>query len=150
MTRLPIVRITPEEAHERVTRDGARYVDVRTEEEFDEGHPAGAFNVPWEIESEDGPVNNADFLSVMNAAFAKDAPLVIGCRTGRRSLEAAEALTDDGFTNVVDQRAGWEGTKDPFGRFLEKGWSRLDLPVEEGTPVERSYSTLRGRLSGGK
>ncbi len=40
-----IKRVSPQEALE-LTRDGWTYVDVRTEQEFADGHPAGSYNVP--------------------------------------------------------------------------------------------------------
>jgi rhodanese-related sulfurtransferase len=70
---------------------GARVVDVRTPEEFAEGHLPGAVNVPYdEIErrvSEVGP---------------KDGPVLLYCRSGRRSRIAAEALRELGYSKVYD------------------------------------------------
>jgi hypothetical protein len=42
---------------------------------------------------------------------------------------AATQLLEAGFTNVADQRAGFSGVRDAFGRTLEKGWSASGLPV---------------------
>ena len=41
-------------------------------------------------------------------------------------LEAA------GFVAVVDQRAGWDGERGPFGEVVTPGWKRAGLPTEEG------------------
>ena len=41
-----LVRISPAEAHAKMTAEGFTYVDVRTPEEFAEGRPAGSINVP--------------------------------------------------------------------------------------------------------
>lgn len=97
--------------------EGFTYVDVRTEEEFAAGHPDGAVNVPLV----DG------FGALMEKTFAKDAPIIVGCKAGTRSARAAKELVAAGFTRVVDQRAGWDGTRGPFGELLEAGWSRTDL-----------------------
>jgi hypothetical protein len=35
-----------------------------------------------------------------------------------------------GFTRVLDQRAGWDGKRGPFGEISEPGWSRAGLPTE--------------------
>jgi rhodanese-related sulfurtransferase len=86
---------------------------------------------------------NTDFLAVMSAAFPRDARLVIGCKSGGRSLRAAQALLGAGFTNVLDQRAGWDGARNPFGQVTEPGWSRAGLPVEEGQPVGRSWDDVK-------
>jgi rhodanese-related sulfurtransferase len=126
-------RISPQEAHDKVTREGYTYVDVRTEAEFEAGHPAGSINVP---------IASNDFLVVMNALFAKDAKIVVGCQAGGRSKKAANALKTDGFTNVLDQRAGWDGAKTPFGQLSEPGWSRVGLPAESG---KSTFKELQGR-----
>jgi rhodanese-related sulfurtransferase len=138
------VGITPEQAAERMAA-GATYVDVRSEPEFAAGHPRGAFNVPLLHMGPAGMTPNADFLRVMLATFPKDAALVIGCKTGGRSLRAAKELVAAGYTNVVDQRAGWSGEQDAFGQVTLPGWSRAGLPSDTGEPEGRSYAALRER-----
>lgn len=113
-------RISPAEAHAKMNDEGFTYVDVRTEDEFAAGRPKGAVNVPLG----DG------FVAAMEARFAKDAKIVVGCRAGRRSATAAQQLVAAGFTNVVDQRAGWDGARGAFGEVTEPGWSRQGLPTE--------------------
>ncbi|MEO6577054.1 MAG: rhodanese-like domain-containing protein [Polyangiaceae bacterium] len=136
-------RVSPEDAHALVTNDAYRYVDVRSEIEFADGHPAGALNVPFLLMGEGGLVPNGDFLEVMETAFPKDAKLVLGCKGGNRSLRAAKALGAAGFTNIVDQRAGWDAARDEFGQVSEPGWSRLGLPVEDGATDDRSYAAVK-------
>ena len=113
-------RISPAEAHAKMTDGGFTYVDVRTEDEFAAGHPKGAINVPIG----DG------FVAAMQSRFAKDAKIIVGCKAGGRSAKAAQALAGAGFTNVLDQRAGWDGARGAFGEISEPGWSRLGLPTE--------------------
>ncbi|WP_394844326.1 rhodanese-like domain-containing protein [Pendulispora brunnea] len=122
-------RISPQEAAEYVTR-GYIYLDVRTEEEFAEGRPAHSVNIPFAVLSGGGMVPNPNFVADVSARYAKDAKLVVGCKSGGRSLRAARALLEAGFTDVVDQRAGWDGARDPFGQLTEPGWSRAGLPTE--------------------
>jgi rhodanese-related sulfurtransferase len=86
---------------------------------------------------------NPDFIRVMGAAFPKDARIVVGCKAGGRSLRAAQMLAAEGFTQVVDQRAGWDGARNPFGQVTEPGWSRAGLPVEEGQPSGRSWEDMK-------
>ncbi|MGD0529251.1 MAG: rhodanese-like domain-containing protein [Polyangiaceae bacterium] len=124
-------RISPQEASAKLA-EGWTYVDVRTTQEFEAGHPPGAVNVPFMNAGPGGMAPNPDFLAVMAAAFPRDARLVLGCKTGGRSLRAAQALLGAGYTSVVDQRAGWEGARNAFGQVTEPGWSRVGLPVEEG------------------
>ena len=118
------------------------YVDVRTEDEFAAGHPEGAFNVPLSHASASGMEPNPAFLAVMERTFAKDAPIVVGCKMGGRSAKAQQALLAAGFTRVLDQSAGWDGKKGPFGEELEPGWSKSSLPTETGHPAGRAYATL--------
>jgi rhodanese-related sulfurtransferase len=144
-----IKRISPQEANEKLA-EGWTYVDVRTVEEFEAGHPAGALNVPIALAAAGGMAPNADFAQVMNATFAKNAKLVVGCKAGGRSLRAAQALLADGFTSVLDQRAGWEGARNPFGQVSEPGWSPAGLPAEQGQPAGRSWNALKAKaISGG-
>lgn len=135
-----IERISAAEASEKLSA-GWTYVDVRTAEEFEAGHPAGALNVP--IQHRDGP--NLDFIPAMKASFADDAKIIVGCKAGARSLRAAKALEAAGFTNVLDQRAGWDGARGVFGQVTEKGWAQLGLPREDGAPVGRSWVDFQRR-----
>jgi rhodanese-related sulfurtransferase len=140
------LRITPAQAAEQM-RSGATYVDVRSEPEFAEGHPLGAINVPLAHMGPAGMVPNPDFLRVMLAVFPRDARLVIGCKSGGRSLRAARELLLAGFKNVVDQRAGWSGEQDAFGRVTLPGWARVGLPSETGEPEGRSYADQCARAA---
>jgi rhodanese-related sulfurtransferase len=99
--------------------DGWTYIDVRTEDEFAAGHPAGAINVPLG----DG------FVRAIEERFAKDAEIIVGCRSGSRSERACDALVAAGFTRVVVQRAGWDGIRGTFGEVIEPGWLRVGLPI---------------------
>jgi len=138
-------RISAAEAHAKMTHDHFTYVDVRTEEEFAAGHPEGAVNVPFMLAVAGGLEANPDFVAVMERAFAKDAPIIVGCKMGGRSARAASALAQAGFTRVLDQRAGWDGARGSFGELTEPGWSRSSLPTDSGTPADRSYEALRSR-----
>jgi rhodanese-related sulfurtransferase len=70
---------------------GARVVDVRTPQEFADGHVPGAVNVPYD-----------QIGSRLAEVGPKDAPIVLYCRSGRRSAVAAEALRGHGYTDVYD------------------------------------------------
>lgn len=140
-----ITRISPDEAQAKMKEEAFTYVDVRTEEEFEAGHPASAVNVPSMLAGPSGMTPNPEFLGVMERAFAKDAPLILGCKTGNRSMRAARILLDAGFTRILEQRAGWDGAKGSFGELVEPGWSRTSLPAETGAPAERSYGAMRAK-----
>jgi rhodanese-related sulfurtransferase len=137
-----ITRISPQEASAKLA-EGYTYVDVRTTQEFEEGHPPGAVNVPVAHAGPGGMVPNPEFLQVMSAAFERGAKIVVGCKAGGRSLRAAQMLQGAGFTDVLDQRAGWDGARNPFGQVTEPGWSRAGLPIEQGQPAGRSWDDVK-------
>src|SRR5690242_4170302 len=95
---------------------GYAYLDVRTVEEFEAGHPAGAFNAPVMTRGPAGVQPNPDFARVVAAKFAKDAKLVVGCQAGGRSQRACAELAAAGFTGIVDMSAGFGGGRDAMGR----------------------------------
>lgn len=137
-----VKRVSPREAKALID-EGYVYVDVRSEPEFLAGHPAGAVNVPLLHLGPGGMTPNPEFLDVMKKRFPKDAKLVLGCRSGGRSLQAAQLLLAEGYTDVVDQRAGFEGARGPFGNVTEQGWLQEGLPVEEGAQPGQSYEDVK-------
>lgn len=139
---MSIQRVSPQEALRLVREEGYTFVDVRSIPEFEAGHPEGSYNVPWAHAVQGTMQPNPDFIDVMTRRFGKDARLLLGCRSGGRSLRAAEALSAAGFTQLVDQRAGWDGARDPFGRVQEPGWSSAGLPSAVGPDAERGYDAL--------
>src|ERR1700710_2830404 len=96
-----IKRVSPAEAKQLVD-EGWTYLDVRSEPEFAAGHPAGAHNVPVMHAGPRGMSPNPDFVAVVEALHPRDARLVLGCRSGQRSMRAAEMLVAAGFTSIVD------------------------------------------------
>lgn len=119
---MTIARISPAEAFAKMSDEGFTYVDVRRPDEFVEGRPAGSINIPLDD----------DFASAVLAKFPKDARIIVGCKAGGRSMRARAALVAAGFTNVLDQRAGFDGARGPFGDLTEPGWSRTELPQDKG------------------
>ena len=143
-----IHRITPPEA-QALLEQGWRYLDVRTEQEFAQSHPAGALNIPFMHAGPSGLSPNPDFLKVAQAVLARDSKLVVGCLGGGRSIKAAQALEANGYAQLVDQRCGFGGTRTPQGT-PEAGWAAQGLPVEAGAPKGRSYADLLAQASGAK
>lgn len=126
-------------------QQGHTYVDVRSTREFAENHPAGAVNVPLiEPDEDTGQMQaNPDFLRVVQAAFAPDAKLLIGCQAGGRSMRAAQMLDASGFASVSNVRGGFGGAHDPMsGRVIDPGWMESGLPVEGGNPAGSAYGDL--------
>lgn len=138
---MSVKRVTPPEASELV-QQGHKYLDVRSIPEFSEGHPQGAYNVPLMHAVGGRMVPNPDFEAVVTRHFAKDEKIVIGCKSGGRSLRAAELLQAAGYTAVVDMRGGFDGERDAMGRVAVAGWREAGLPMEAVTPG-RSYDELK-------
>jgi len=143
-----IKRVSPAEAKRLVDEEGYVYLDVRSELEFAAGHPTGAHNVPLMNAGPRGMAPNPEFLAVVEAVYPKDTKLVLGCRSGGRSMRAAEAMIASGYTTVIDQRAGYDGARDAFGQVSEEGWAPAGLPVETATPGG-SYAELRKKAGRG-
>jgi len=84
--------LTPEAAKARLDAStDVILLDVRTQEEYDQGHIPGAVCLP-----------NEDILPDLPIPFDKDAEILVYCHSGRRSAEAAEKLSAMGCTNVAD------------------------------------------------
>ena len=140
---MAIKRVTPEEARDLVD-EGWIYVDVRSIPEFEQGHPAGAYNIPWmHAEPGRGMTPNPEFADVMARAFDREDKLVLGCRSGQRSFRAAQKLQELGFEHVVDMRGGFGGEVDPQGAVQCEGWKARNLPVEHEAQAGRDYATLK-------
>lgn len=72
------------------SRDSFELIDVRTPREFADGHIPTADNIEYQI------IHRA------LADLERDRPVVVYCRTGSRSAQAARMLRQVGFTTVVD------------------------------------------------
>jgi rhodanese-related sulfurtransferase len=139
---MSVKRVPPAEAKALVDA-GWRYVDVRSIPEFEAGHPEGAFNVPlMHFLPGRGMSPNPDFVAVMEKQFKPGDQLVLGCKSGGRSLRAAELLASQGWTSVVDMAGGFEGEHDAMGRTLVPGWKSAGLPVSQSAPG-RTYEELK-------
>ena len=78
-------------------------LDVREEEEFITGHP---------VEAELFPLGTINEETAAERIHAKDTPVLVYCRSGARSFEAARILRELGYRRVYDvgSMAGW-----PYG-----------------------------------
>ena len=97
--------------------------DVRTAEEYVEGHLRGAANIDW---------NAPDFLEQFQAACPKETPVAVYCRGGRRSAEAAKKLSKAGYTvtNLLGGIEAWTGAGKPVTKYaVETFLTDSGLPV---------------------
>ena len=122
--------LSPTAAWEQIAA-GAVLVDVRTEGEWAHiGVPdvstldVEPVFIQWNLGS---GANNPQFLADLQAAVPTNKPLVVLCRSGARSIAAAEAATAAGYTayNVLE---GFEGVPDRYGDRVVNGWRNSQLP----------------------
>lgn len=82
-------------------------LDVRTPEEFNEGHIEGAINIDY---------NSGGFKTELRE-LDKRKTFLVYCRTGRRSAEAVKVMKDLGFENIVRMKGDvvkWKSEKLPL------------------------------------
>ena len=115
-------------------------IDVRSSMEFlFVGHPVGSVHVPWIDEPE--WIVNPDFVTEVRKVMLggigvdehdSDAPVVLICRSGKRSLEAGKLLLNNGFADVYNVDEGFEGELDEnHHRSTLGGWRFDGLPWEQ-------------------
>jgi rhodanese-related sulfurtransferase len=127
-----IRRLNPPEAFAALQSPGALLVDVRDPVEFAfVGHPLNAVNVPWKFAPDMRP--NPDFLAqVRQIVPDTGTPLLLMCRSGQRSLDAANALAAVGYTNLANIEDGFEGPLNEHKhRGTVGGWRFHGLPWKQ-------------------
>ena len=133
--------VLPIEAWE-LMRENQRVVliDVRSSMEYlFVGHARGSVHVPW-IDAPSWTVNPNFVTEVRKVMLggigigehADDAPVLLICRSGKRSLEAGKLLISNGFNDVYNVAEGFEGELDEHHhRSTVGGWRYHDLPWEQ-------------------
>ena len=141
---MAIAQITPPEANQTLGQDATVvYLDVRTEAEFQAGHPERAINIPviFFDQAAGRPVPNQNFLTVVEANIPKDVTVVVGCQAGGRSQRAAEIMEQAGYTNLSNMMGGFGGGQDQTGQAIA-GWQEAGLPVNADNGDGVSYTSL--------
>ncbi len=112
----------------------ALFVDVRMEiESLYVGRPPGVINIPW-YEYPDLTPDPAGFVAAVEreSRGQKDRPVVLLCRSGKRTLDAGKALAAAGYTRLINVLHGFEGDlDDQFRRSTLNGWRHDGLPWEQ-------------------
>jgi rhodanese-related sulfurtransferase len=111
----------------------ALFVDVRMEiESLYVGRPPGVVNVPWYEYPDLLPDPQKFAEAVAREASGKSQPVLLICRSGKRTLDAAQALETAGFQEVINIVHGFEGELDEqFRRSTLTGWRFDGLPWEQ-------------------
>lgn len=141
MTTDAITSITPAEAWQ-IVQDNPRalLIDVRSSMEFlFVGHPVGAVHIPW-IDEPDWEINKHFSIEIRKLILGgihenetiSSAPIILVCRSGKRSLEAGRKLVEDGMTEIYNIDEGFEGELDEnHQRSTVGGWRFRGLPWEQ-------------------
>ena len=135
--------ITPEQAWKLLSDNPqAVLVDVRTDAEWRwVGVPdlssLGHEVVYIEWNTNDG-ARNKNFLTELrdrvapSEAGAGERPVMFLCRSGNRSIGAAEVATEAGITPAYNVLDGFEGNLNANGHRGETGWRAIGLPWKQG------------------
>lgn len=105
-----VISVSAPEFDKVFKADSVQLLDVRTPQEYAEGHIDGALNIN---------VQSDDFRQMAEKELSKESTILVYCRSGRRSMDAAEILTELGY-KVVNLRGG----------IIE--WKEDGLPVTTG------------------
>lgn len=87
------MNLNQHQAHALMEQNGAIVIDVRTREEYDEGHIAGAYLVP---------LDEVYHHQELNLLKARNTPVLLYCRSGRRSGLVMHDLARLGFKYLMN------------------------------------------------
>ena len=128
-----IKSVSPNQAYEILQNDSqSKLIDTRTLIEYSfVGHPIGAIHVPfkrppnWDV--------LPDFIEQLEShGINSSTPLVLMCRSGARSMAAANILEQAGYQSLYNMDEGFEGDKDDHNhRGTLSGWRFHQLPWEQ-------------------
>ena len=88
--------VTPEEMENILEMEDVQLVDVRTPEEHDEGYIANSQNIDYKSPTFDEDIKKLD----------KTKPVILYCKTGKRSAKCAKKLKEAGFEQIYELEGG--------------------------------------------
>ena len=114
--------LSPRDAWHLIEQGEALLIDVRTIEERESvGYVPGSIHVAWAIGNP--MVSNPRFVRELDSKAGKLDVVLFLCRSGKRSVAAAETVSRLGFKNVFNITEGFEGDVN-----LKNGWVNSNLP----------------------
>ncbi len=114
--------VTPEQAWTLFSEGQAGLIDVRTLQELQQtGHVPNAAHIEW-LHGVERSINK-QFIAELEALSDKNEVVLFLCRSGVRSISAAQAATQAGFSNAYNVTEGFEGNGNP-----RLGWLNRKLP----------------------
>lgn len=133
------IGLSPREAFDFLKNNPqALLIDIRSSMEFlFVGHPEGAAHIAW-IDEPNWEIN-PDFIKQITSLCEskdkdnpQDVPVVLICRSGKRTLDAGDLMIAYEFSNVMHVDEGFEGDKDDSNhRGTLGGWRFRGLPWEQ-------------------
>lgn len=136
-----LIHLNPKAAYEFLqTHTTSLLIDIRSSMEYlFVGHALGSVHIPW-IDEPDWTVD-PNFAQTVEKTLAnrfkesdpkQEAHVVLICRSGKRTLDAADVLLKAGFKQVYHVEEGFEGEKDEHQhRSTVGGWRFHGLPWEQ-------------------
>lgn len=123
--------VSPVDAWKLFQQGRAALVDVRSVEERKfVGFVPGSLHVPWATGT--GLTRNPRFVRELEAKVGRDQVVLLLCRSGNRSAQAAQAATASGFERVFNVLEGFEGDLDELKqRGRHDGWRHHGLPWQQ-------------------
>lgn len=121
-------QLTPDEAWTlQQQHPAAKLIDVRSSEELSLiGRVPGALAISWKLYPD--WKRNPDFVSEVKAKVEATDLVLLLCRSGVRSREAAELLAGEGFEYCFNVLEGFEGDKNAASQRIVAGWKARGLP----------------------
>ena len=112
----------PDQFQQAAYAQGTCIIDVRSAQEYAEGHLLNAINIDWQ---------KSGFIDEINSRFSKDLTLAVYCRSGKRSAEASAALTEAGYKviNLENGFMGWSEAGKPVSTY------EVECFMDNGEPV---------------
>lgn len=139
---MPIQQTPPKTAWEKIKADtDSVLLDVRTVQEFCEGHPEGALNIPVFIEDDFGQrLPNQDFMIVVEALVPKSKSVYLSCQSGKRSFMAGMQMERQGYSKLYNVTGGFGGSPECAG------WADEGLPSSTDNGPDISYESLKSKV----
>jgi rhodanese-related sulfurtransferase len=128
-----IENLNPQQTWDFLQQNSAAVlIDVRTKmEHLFVGHPPKAIHIPWK-EAPDWQQNPNFVAQVRQVVTNPNTPILLLCRSGQRSLEAAALLEQSGYTHLINIAEGFEGALDENKqRGKVNGWRFTGLPWQQ-------------------
>ena len=88
--------VTTEEMQELMKMENAQLIDIRTPKEYESGYIEGFQNIDYMSNSFDADVEKLD----------KTKPVLLYCRSGRRTAKCSAKLVEKGFVKIYDLKGG--------------------------------------------